>query len=220
MAKDAFVETRMILAMDRNLPVPKGGLKPRVVAAFNDLKKGKKQMGLMPVTELHDQAQAEIAILVKQRLLVPVIKEAKKSRDIVRRVRDLSRSPKFRAHRQEYYAWQEESADDVVLRGKSVDRIVSELEARVGQLNHWVFHYLAGHWPEITVATAVTAIGVGLPVALGLEHIGQAHLLGFVPGAFELARFGTLEVAVPAIKSKRKSEAAAMLVSARKVVAK
>jgi hypothetical protein len=199
--------------MDRN-SVPKDGLKPRVVAAFNDVEEGQKEMGLT-VTEFHDQAEAEIAIVVKQRLLVPAIKEAKNSRDIMLRARDLSLSPKFRAHRQEYYAWQEQGADDVVIRGKSVDRIVSELEARANQLNHSVIHYMADHWPEVAIKTALTVIGVGLPFVLGVHHL---DLAGFVPGAYELAKFGTLEVAEPA--TARKPEAAAMLVSARKVVAK
>lgn len=214
MANDAFATTRMVLAMDRTLPVPADGLKPRVVAAFNDVEEGQKEIGLT-LTELHDQAEAEIAIVVKQRLLIPAIREAINSRDIVLRARDLSLSPKFRSQRQEYYAWQEQSADDVVIRGKSVERVVSELEVRANQLNNLVVHYMADHWPEVGIKTALTVIGVGLPFVLGVHHL---ELAGFVPGAYELAKFGILEVAEPA--TARKPEAAAMLVSARKGVRK
>ena len=161
--------------MDLTLPVPADGLKPRVVAAFNDVEEGQKEIGLT-LTELHDQAEAEIAIVVKQRLLIPAIREAINSRDIVLRARDLSLSPKFRWQRQEYYAWQEQSADDVVIRGKSVERVVSELEVRANQLNNLVVHYMADHWPEVGIKTALTVIGVGLPFVLGGSPFGTSRI--------------------------------------------
>jgi hypothetical protein len=207
--EDAFQTTRFVLAMDQDLPRPVGA-EVRVIAAYHDLDQGKQELGL--TTPQPDEiALGKLAFVIGQRLLVPLINPKTDPRDLVLRARDLSRERKYREQRQEFYIWQENNVDAIVRGRKTIDRAVEELKQRADQLNGSIMDYFAQNWESLTTKTVLTVVGVGLPFALGIQ---EAALLGFVPGAFELVKFGAVEVLEP--MAKEKCEAAAMLVSARK----
>jgi hypothetical protein len=213
-AEDAFQTTRRVLAMDRNLPVPEGA-EVRAIAAYHDIEEGRKELGL-EAAQGDQIALGKLAFVVGRKLLVPLIDPGADAGDLALRVRDLSLSDKYRADRQEFYLWQEVTVDAIAKGRTTVKKSVDELGKRADHLNGSIISYFADHWPSLTVKTALTIVGIGLPHVLGTPE--AAGLLALLPGGFELVKFGAEEVMESA--SKDKSEAAAMLVSATRLLKK
>lgn len=210
-AEDVFQTTRWLLAMDRNLPRPEG-TEVRAIAAYHDLDEGKQDLGL--TTPQPDEiALGKLAFIIGQRLLVPLIDPKRDPRDLVLRARDLSCKKHYREQREEFYVWQETAVDAIVRGRKTVDSAVDELKKKADELNGSIVHYFADHWEALTTKTALTIVDIALPFALGVH---EASLLALIPGTFELVKFGALEVMEP--MTKEKCEAAAVLVSAKKVL--
>jgi hypothetical protein len=210
-AEDAYQPTRMVLAMDQTV-VP-GDTEVRVVAAYHDEHEGRQDLGLT-TAQPDEIALGKLAFMISQQLPVPLIDARADPRDLTLRARDLSLDPHYRSRRQEFYLWQEATVDAIVRRRQTVNSAVGDLKQRTDALNHSVKHYLSKHWPSLTAKSVLTVVGISLPTVLGLPE--AAGLLGFVPGAFELVKFGALEVVEP--MTERKCEAAAMFVSAKKAL--
>jgi len=200
-AEDAFQTTRWILAMDQHLPHPEGA-EVRAIAAYHDLDEGKNDLGLKTL-QPDEIALGKLAFVVDPK---------QDSRDLVLRARDLSREKNYREQRREFYVWQEATVDAIVRGRRTVDGAVDELRTKADDLNGSVMRYFADHWESLTAKTVLTVVGVSLPFALGVHE--AAGFLGLVPGAFELVKFGALEVMEP--MKKERCEAAAMLVSVKK----
>jgi hypothetical protein len=205
-AEDAFQTTRMVLAMDRDLPRPPG-TEVRAVAAYHDLEEGTKELEITP-HQPDEEALGKLAFIIGQRLLVPLI-GAEKPRDVVPQVAEFSRSAKYREQRDPFYAWQESTVDAIVRGRKTIEGAVSEMQGYIKQLNESI----TGHWKQFAATTVFTVVGVGLPFALGIEKLA---LVAAIPGAFELVKFAALDVKEP--PNEGKCEVAAMLVSARKTL--
>jgi hypothetical protein len=142
---------------------------------------------------------------------MPIIERAGMPKDLVLRARDLSLKRSFRTERREFYQWQEASVDQIARGRKTVSEAVDELRRRTEALNHPIREYFANHWKSLGVKSVLTVVGIALPSMLGV-HNEAAGLIGLVPGAFELVKFGT-DQAVDA-GSEQRTEAAAMIVSA------
>ena len=84
--------------------------------------------------------------MVGQRLLVPLIDQKRDPRDVILRARDLSREKNYRAQRQEFYMWQENTVDAIVRKRKTVDSAIDELEKKADELNGSVVRYFADNW--------------------------------------------------------------------------
>ena len=208
-AREAYQTTRMVLAMDQTL-VPQD-TEVRAIAAYHDEVEGRRDLGLT-TAQPDEIALGKLAFVISQQLLVPRMDAEASQRDQIRRARDLSLDPRYRDKRQEFYRWQEATVDAIARGRQTVNSAIKDLDRRVDELNHPVKSYIEDHWKSLTAKTVLTVIGISLPFALGGHE--AAGLLGFVPGAFELVKFGALDVAEP--MTTQKCEAAAMLLSARK----
>ncbi len=110
--------------------------------------------------------------------------------------------------------WQEATVDALARGRKTIDGAVNELRDKADQLNRSIEGYFANHWKSLAGKAVLTVVGVALPLALGSHEV--AGLLALVPGAFELVKFGAIEVMEPS--TREKCEAAAVLVFAEKAV--
>jgi hypothetical protein len=206
-AREAYQTTRMVLAMDQT--VAPQDIEVRAIAAYHDEHEGRRDLGLT-AAQPDEIALGKLAFLIGQQLLVPRMDADANPRDQIRRARDLSLDPHYRGKRQEFYRWQEATVDAIARGRQTVNGAIGDLNHRVDELNHPVKSYIEKHWRSLTTKTVFTVIGISLPFALGGHE--AAGLLGLVPGAFELVKFGALDVAEP--MAERKPEAAAMLLSA------
>jgi hypothetical protein len=206
-SEDAFQPTRLLLAMDQYLPE---GIQVRAVAAYHDEQEAQRDLGLSK-PQPDNIALGKLAFVVGQELLMPIIERAGMPEDLILRARDLSLKPSFRTERREFYQWQEASVDQIALGRKTVHEVVNELRRRTEALNHPIREYFANNWKSLGVKSVLTVIGISLPSMLGI-HTEAAGLIGLVPGAFELVKFGA-DQAVDA-GSEERTEAAAMIVSA------
>jgi hypothetical protein len=102
--------------MDRQLPIP-DNTEVRAIAAYHDLEEGRKDLGL-DTPQPDEIALGKLAFVVGQRLLVPKITANGDSRDLMLRARDLCRERSYAEQRQEFYIWQESTADAIVSRRK------------------------------------------------------------------------------------------------------
>ena len=206
-AEDAFQTTRMVLAMDRDLPRPPGVTEVRAVAAYHDLEEGLKELEIT-YHQPDEEALGKLAFVIGQRLLVPLI-EAYKPQEVVSQAVELSRSPEYREQRGAFYAWQESTVDAIIRKRQTIEGAVVQMQGHIKQFNE----YISGRWKRIAVKTVFTVVGVALPFALGIEKLA---LVTAIPGAFELVKFAGLDLKEPA--NERKCEVAAMLVSAGRTI--
>jgi hypothetical protein len=208
-ALDPYAATRMLLL---EIVVP-GTTEVRAIAAYHDEDEGRQDLGL--TTPQPDEiALGKLAFVIGQQLLVPLIDAKANPRDLVLRARDLSLDQRYRDQRQKFYLWQEATVDAIVRRRQTVNNAVDDLKQQADALNHSVMHYFSRHRGSLTVKTVLTVVGISLPFIL---HVNEAAgLLGLVPGAFELVKFGAVEVVEPMTEGK--CEAAAMLISAKKAL--
>ena len=207
----AFQTTRILLAMDMAF-VP-AGTEVRMVAAYHDEAEGRKDLGLA-TAQPDEIALGKLAFVVSQQLLVPFIDPKAPASDLMRRARDLSLAAHYRNQRQQFYRWQEETVDAIVRGRQTANHAVDDLTKQVEALNHTVRNHFSERWGPLTMKAVLTVVGISLPFVL--EGHAAAGLLGLIPPAFELVKFGA-EEGIEAMTG-RKCEAAAMLVSARKAV--
>ncbi|MHC2289009.1 hypothetical protein [Bradyrhizobium barranii] len=210
-AEDAYQTTRRVLTMD--LPPVPGITEVRAVAAYHDEHKGRQDLGLT-TAQPDEIALGKLAFVISQRLLVPLIDARAKPRDLMLRARDLSLDLHYRDQRQEFYLLQENAVDALVRGRQTISSVVDGLKQRADALNHPAMHYFSEHWESFTAKTVLTVVGISLPFVLDVNE--ATGLLGFVPGGYELVKFGAAEVVES--KAKAKCEAAAMVVSAQKVL--
>lgn len=205
--EDAFQATRMVLAMDRQLPRPAGVTDVRVVAAYHDSDEGAKALQITP-HDPDEEALGKLAFVIGQRLLVPLI-DAHNPRDVVLEAADLSLRPQYREERGMFYAWQEDTVDAIRCGRQTIEGAVVEMQGFVKRLNEQI----TARWNRFAAKTVFTIVGVALPFALGIEKLA---LITAIPGAFELVKFGLFDANESA--NPGKCEVAAMFVSAKKTL--
>ena len=83
-------------------------------------------------------------------------------RDVILRAADLSRNPRYRQQRADFYAWQERTVEEIVRNQLTVATAVSEMQTYVNQLNAASVKY----WRDLTKKAAFTVVGIGLPLQL------------------------------------------------------
>jgi len=70
--EDAFQPTRMVLAMDRTLPLSADVTEIRAVAAYHDSEMGSEELGITP-HQPYEEALGRLAFVIGQRFLIPMI---------------------------------------------------------------------------------------------------------------------------------------------------
>ena len=209
-ARDPFQDTRELL---RDRTVFPHLSEVRAIAAYYDEDEGRRDLGLTTV-QPDGIGLGKLAFVVGQQLLVPLINPKASSHDLLLRARDLSRDQRYRDQRLEFYLWQEKTVDAIVRERRTVKSEVDDLKKQADALDHWVKQYFSKHKELLAVKTVLTVVGISLPFIL---HTNEAvGLLGFIPGAYELVKFGAEEVVQS--KTEGKCEAAAMFVSAKKAL--
>ena len=177
----AFRTTRLVLAMDDPIKLPRGVSKVRPVAAYRSPEDVRGDFLL----DEQGRDPALLSVLVRNRLPQPLF-----SRDPERSLElaiELSRDAAFREKRRAIYAWQEEMLSADVRPSEALlelEDLIARYDAQVRSAHRivayrLVFTVLAGAVP-VAGALLATAPGIALAAAAASASMG-------------LVRFGTLE---------------------------